>query len=132
MSKFALVKEKGTNGINYDVTTDDVIEKLQQWDSHYGIEISEVEHNRLVVTFQSLPENLEALAQDIYEFCPDVIEQGFGCMDDMVEMMAEAGQEIKPELAQLIEGVDFEQEDFGEVLLQRSLKSTHQVGLWWD
>jgi hypothetical protein len=52
--------------------------------------------------------------------------------DDMVEMMAEAGQQITPEVAQLIEGVDFETEDFGEVLLQRSLKSTHQVGLWWD
>lgn len=132
MSKFALVKEKETNGINYYVTTDDIIEKLKQWDSQYGIEISEVEHDRLVVTFPSLPDNLDALAKDIYEFCPDVIEQHFGCMDDMVEMMEQSGQELAPEIAQLIEGVDFETENFGEVLLQKSLKSTHQVGLWWD
>lgn len=132
MSKFEVLNDKGTNGENYDVSTDTIIEKLKQWDSNYGIEISDVEHNSLFVTFKSLPDDLVILANEIYEFCPDVIDQHFGCMDEMVEMMDETGQELTPEMAQLIEGVDFENEDFGEELLRRSLRSTHAVSLWWD
>ena len=132
MSKFDVLNEKGTNGGNYDVSTDTIIEKLKQWDSNYGIEISEVEHNSLLVTFKSLPDDLVVLTNEIYEFCPDVIDQHFGSMDEMVDMVEETGQELTPEMAQLIEGVDFEKEDFGEELLQRSLRSTHAVSLWWD
>jgi hypothetical protein len=32
--------EQQTNGINYDITTEDLIAKLQQWDRQYGVEIS--------------------------------------------------------------------------------------------
>jgi len=62
----------------------------------------------------------------------EVIDQHFGCMDEMVEMMKEAGQELAPDLSELVEGVDLENEDFGEFLLQKSLKSTKSVALWWD
>lgn len=132
MSKFDTIKENGTGGPNYDVSTEDVIKKLKQWDSQYGIEISEVSHDQVLVKFSSLPENLESFAKEVYDFCPDVIDQHFGCMDEMVEMMEETGQEIAPEIAELIEGVDLEDEDFGEVLLQKSIKSTQSVSLWWD
>jgi len=120
--------------ISHNISDENIIEKLKQWDSLYGIEIeiSETEHDRLLVRFMSLPDNLDILSKDIYEFCPDVIEQHFGCMDEMIDMMEETGQKLPPELAQLIEGVDFEREDFGEILLRKSLKATHSVSLWWD
>ncbi len=132
MNKFDTIKENGTGGPNYDVSTEDVINKLKQWDSQYGIEISEVSHDQVLVKFNSLPDNLESFAKEIYDFCPDVIDQHFGCMDEMVEMMDETGQELDPGTAELIEGVDLEDEDFGEVLLQKSIKSTQSVSLWWD
>lgn len=132
MSKFDTIKENGTGGPNYDVSTEDVIKKLKQWDSQYGIEISEVSHDQVLVKFSSLPDNLESFAKEIYDFCPDVIDQHFGCMDEMVEMMEETGQELDPEIAELIEGVDLEDEDSGEVLLQKSIKSKQSVSLWWD
>lgn len=132
MSKFDVIKENNTNGANHDISTEDVIKKLEDWDSRYGIEINDVSHDRLIVKFHAMPENVESLAKEIYQFCPDVIDQHFGCMDEMVEMMEEAGRELSPEIAELIEGVDLEGENFGEVLLQKSLKSTMSVALWWD
>jgi hypothetical protein len=129
-SKFAQVYEKGTNGINYDLSTDDIVAMLERWDALYSIEISDVDNDRLLVQFASLPDDLSDLAKEIYEFCPDVIDQHFGCMDDMVEMMGD--EELPPELADLVEGVDFEDENFGEILLQRALKSSKAVALWWD
>jgi len=103
-----------------------------EWDSSYTIDISDVEHDRLIVTFSSIPGDLTGLANEIYEFCPDVIDQHFGCMDEMVDMFEEHGQELGPELSELIEGVDFNDENFGIILLQRSLKSSKSVALWWD
>lgn len=132
MSKLDAIKENGTSGPNYDVSTEDVIKKLKQWDSQFGIEISEVSHDHVLVEFNSIPDNLKSFAKEVYDFCPDVIDQHFGCMDEMVEMMEETGQEIAPEIADLIEGVDLEDEGFGEVLLQKSIKATQSVSLWWD
>ncbi len=132
MSQFDIVREEGTNGINYDITNDDIIRQLTAWHDAYGIEISDVGHDRVNVTFQSLPDDLDALAAEIYEFCPDVVDQHFGCMDDMIDQMAEIGQDVSDELAELVDGVDFQDEDFGLTLLKKSLRMTQQVPLWWD
>ncbi len=132
MSKFAAIKSAGTNGVNYDVGNDDIVNKLEAWDAQYGIEVSEISQDSVKVTFNALPDDVAGLAKEIYEFCPDVIDQGFGVMDEMVEMMEESGQPLDPAVAELVEGVDFDDDDFGEVLLQRSLSSTRAVTLWWD
>lgn len=47
----------------------------------------------------------------------------------MIEMMEETAHKLTPELVQLIEGVDFEKEDFGEVLLRKSSKAIRLVSL---
>jgi ankyrin repeat protein len=128
--KFQELYEKQTNGINCDLTTDDIVQRLEQWNVLYSIEISDVENDGLVVRFASLPDDLSEFAREIYEFCPDTIDQHFGCMDDMVNTMG--AEALPPELAELIEGINFEDESFGKVLLQRSLERSKQVSLWWD
>ena len=130
--KFKEVHEKRTNGINCDITNDDVIEKLTKWDEQYSINISEIESDRITIHFEDLPDDLESLANEIYEFCPDVIEQGYGCMGEMVEMAEEYGHDIPPETLKLIEGIDFNDESFGLKILQRDLKEKQMIGLWWD
>ena len=130
--KFEVVYERGTNGVNYDVTTDRIVEVLTGWDQRFGIEISEVSGDRVLVVFTSLPDDLGALAREIYETCPDVIDQGYGCMDDMVTAAEETGQQIPPELRGLVEGIDFDAEDIGLEILQRDLKAKRRVALWWD
>jgi len=75
MSKYGIISDKGTSDANYDISTEDIIKRLKQWDTLYNIEISDVGHDRLTVKFGSLPEDLESLSKDIYEFCPDVIPE---------------------------------------------------------
>lgn len=129
-AKFEQIRQLQTNGINYDLDTEDIVEKLEQWDTLYGIELSNIEQDSVTVKFDSLPDDFGELAGEIYEFCPDVIDQHFGCMDEMVEMMGSEG--LSPALAELVEGVNFGDENFGEILLQKSLQSTQTVVLWWD
>ena len=52
--------------------------------------------------FEVLPEDLEDLADQIYGFCPDVIDG------------------------------DLEDENAGLERLQRALHREQQIGLWWD
>lgn len=131
--KWSSLLKHGTNGINSDVDTQEVIDTLEAWDKQFGIEISEVGHDRVTVDFEKISDvDIYSLADEIYEFCPDVIEQGFGCMDDMVDMAEEHGFPLDENTQKLIEGVDFSNDDFGIELLRRSLIQTKQVALWWD
>ncbi|GAL04081.1 hypothetical protein JCM19237_2232 [Photobacterium aphoticum] len=132
MTKFAEVLTTQTNGSNYDVMPEDIVAKLTVWDTQYGVEIGTVEHNALHVTFSELPDDCTALAEEVYAFCPDVVDQGFDCFAGMVEMSEEFGHEVPEEVLTLLEGEDLSGEDVGTRLLAKSLKTTKQLGLWWD
>jgi hypothetical protein len=60
----------------------------------------------------------------------DPIDQHFGCMDDMLDTLGL--EALPPGLAELMAKVDFENENFGEILLQRSLQQSKTLTLWWD
>ena len=122
--------------INYEIGTEDIISKLKEWDEQLGIDLSDIGFDRVTVKFHKLPDNLTAFAKEIYEFCPDTIEQGYGCMAEMIEAAEEMGEEIPDHLKELIEGVDLEAENYGLVLLEKRFAKTKGnwflVGLRWN
>ena len=75
---------------------------------------------------------MDAFVRDLYEFCPDLVDQGTGCVHEMVEAMEETGEELNPEMKALIEGVDFSDENYGLEILKREIQRTPSVTLWWD
>jgi len=84
------------------------------------------------VLFHKLPDSLQEMAMEIYEFCPDVIDQGFGCMDDILVMMSKSGQKMDELTKALLEGVNMNNPDFGLKILENALKTEQKVSLWWD
>jgi hypothetical protein len=129
---YLLILEMGTAGGNYNVSTEDLLAQLKEWDRIYGITIADVSRDSLRVTFSRLPDSVESLAREIVEFCPDVVSQGFGCYAEMCSHLEETGQEIPREVAELIAGVDLDDEDYGLTLLARALRRDRSVVLWWD
>jgi|JFJP01.1.fsa_nt_gi methyl coenzyme M reductase alpha subunit len=132
MDKYQQLRDVGTNGDNYDLSTDDLIEQFQYWDTQYGIELSEVEFDAVTVIFKELPEDLNELAIEIYEFCPDTIDQHFGCFAEAIAVMEEFDQDVAKNIQALIKDIDFNDEDYGFELLKRSLAINKAVALWWD
>ena len=132
MDKFQSLREAGTNGANYEIDTDDVVKRLKQWDDKHGITLDDIKHDAVLVKFGTLPDDLGALAAEIYEFCPDTVEQHFGCFAEMLEMAEETGEEPPAEIMELVDGVDLEDDDYGVELLKRSLAKNKSVALWWD
>jgi hypothetical protein len=132
MDKYQALREVGTNGDNFDLGTEKIIERLMQWDAKYGIELSDIEFDAVNVFFQDLPEDVTELALEIYEFCPDTIDQHFGCFSDAIEYMEESNQDFPEDLQALLKDVDLTDENYGFELLKRSLSIHKSIALWWD
>lgn len=126
------IRSKQTNGANYDVTTEDIVARLQDWDARYGIETSDIAHDSVIVRFKTVPEDTRALADEVYQFCPDTVDQHFGCFEEMLDGFEDTGKELDPRILELVEGVSFDDDDYGVVLLARALKRDKIIQLWWD
>lgn len=132
MDRYDELRRHQTDGANYGHETEDIIARLKEWDAKYGIDISDVSRDSVTVAFKRLPEDAAPLAREIYEFCPDTVDQNFGCYEEMLDAAEETGEEIPPHVLELVEGIDFEDEHYGLELLRRSLKRDKAVVLWWD
>jgi hypothetical protein len=50
----------------------------------------------------------------------------------MLNLAEETGEGMPTEMAELVEGVDLDDEDYGLELLRRSLVKHRTAALWWD
>ena len=83
--QFELVRFAYTSGVNYNVTNEDVINKLRKWNTESPFTIVVADEDRIEADFIELPKDLNAFAKDIYEFCPDVIDQGAGSEEELIK-----------------------------------------------
>ena len=67
---FELVRVKRTNGLNYSLENEKIIEKLKYWDAKYGVTVLEAREDGLVIRFKDLPEDLSNLCTEMFLFCP--------------------------------------------------------------
>lgn len=125
---FAVIREAGTSAPNYGMDTDDIIDRLQKWQSLCSFKVNGARWDKVDIEFSTLPQDMDAFARELYDFCPDLVDQGTGCMAEMVQAM----DEITPETKELIEGVDFEDANYGLEILKREVVRQRAVNLWWD
>ena len=83
-NQYEILKMMNTEGPNYDVTNKQVINKIKEWDKKVGLKIIVADEARVEAFITKLPDKLSKFTQEIYELCPDVIEQGYGDMDEMI------------------------------------------------
>lgn len=68
--RFRLVYEQGTASEEH--STDDIIKVLARWDAEFGLTVSEAFPDSITLGFKSLPDDVDALIDEIAEFCPDI------------------------------------------------------------
>lgn len=81
------LKTVRVNGINYDVDHPDVIERYRTWDELYGLELVGAGMDWLFAEFEASPSDWNAFAREVYEFCPDVVDQGTGTVELLASEM---------------------------------------------
>ena len=82
--QFQLVSLIGTDGVNYDIYNTDIVKKLKEWGSEIDLTLEVVDVDRVQGYFKHLPSPPIKFTREVYAFCPDVIEQGYGDMEQMV------------------------------------------------
>jgi Domain of unknown function (DUF4253) len=129
-NSFIPLREARTCAPNYSLDTEAIIERLEKWQSACEFTITSAEPDAVDIQFATLPKDMDTFVRDIYDLCPDIVDQGTGCIREMVEEIAT--EEITSEMRRLIEGVNFEDEDYGLEILKRTLEETKKLTLWWD
>ncbi len=82
-----ILKWRQTNGINYDIDNDSIISKLQEWELKRNFILLGTGMDWLQIQFTSQISDLDEFAKEVYEFCPDIVDQGTGDIEELaVEM----------------------------------------------
>jgi Domain of unknown function (DUF4253) len=90
-SQFDILRLAATDAVNYDMLTEDIIEKLTDIDRRFGIDIVQAGTDTLAFKLLSSPEDISAFAQEIYDFCPDIVDQGVETVEALSEGIAITG-----------------------------------------
>jgi hypothetical protein len=78
-----IIRYRRTDGINYGLENADVVEKIAEWKSKYGLVVIGCGRDWLHIEFDKLPGDLDAFSQEVYKFCPDSVDQGVGSLENL-------------------------------------------------
>jgi hypothetical protein len=119
-----------TNGANFDLDTEGIIAKLAGWEKLCDLRIVGAGFDWLDLHFDTLPDDLQAFAEDVYDFCPDTLDQGYVGPD--LSDGRDPSEMSEDELMQMID-------DIGEAIdvqtpadLAEFLRREKRLWLWWD
>ncbi len=76
-----------TDGINYDIDHSQVIERYREWDRKFDLSLIGANFEWLEAAIGDPPSDWMSFAQEVYEFCPDVVDQGTGTVEVLAEEM---------------------------------------------
>jgi hypothetical protein len=89
--KYEILRETGTDGINYDIDNDSVISIVKTLDAKYELTLAGCGLDWCLFYIGKNPDNWNAMAKEVYNVCPDVVDQGTGTVEDLGAELKEYG-----------------------------------------
>ena len=86
-NQWELIKFVRTEPVNYDLTNEDVINWFKTKRSEFEFDIIVADVDRIEIKILTKPDSYSNLAKDIYKFCPDVIDQGYSNMEELIKFL---------------------------------------------
>lgn len=74
-----------TSGVNQDLDHADVAARLRDWDIRLGADILGAGEDWVTVRLAAPPSDPMAFAEEVYAFCPDVVDGGHQTVTDLAE-----------------------------------------------
>lgn len=84
-----ILRYRGTNGLNYNLDNDDIVAKVEGWDAKYGANVIGCSRDWMHIEFDVLPSSVKLFADEVYEFCPDSVDQGVGSVKELQKAIVE-------------------------------------------
>lgn len=88
--KYDAIALHQTNGCNYDIGPSDVVAWLRDLEASQPFILTCIAHDMLAGRFLTAIADPEDLAERMYEFCPDIVDQGCGSVEILAESLAES------------------------------------------
>lgn len=82
-NQFEILMVEETDGINYGLENKDVIAKLREWNIKYPFQIIGAGFDWVEAIFVKKPSDMKAFSKELYEFCPDIVDQGVGSVKNL-------------------------------------------------
>ena len=83
--QYEILRIMHTDGSEYDISNQDVIDRLKEWEKISSFDIVGADSDWVEIEFKTLPRDLKAFAEDVYDFSPDAVEQGPGSIEGLVK-----------------------------------------------
>jgi hypothetical protein len=72
--QFEILRVAGTDSVNHDLTTEDLVRELQSWDAEFGIDIWQAETDVVQISLKAVPQDVRQFVTRLRAFCPNVVD----------------------------------------------------------
>lgn len=90
--QYEILRIMHTDGDDYDISNQDVIDRLKEWEKNSPFDIIGADSDWVELEFRTLPKDLKAFAEEVYDFCPDAVDQGPGSVEGLIKDMKRANR----------------------------------------
>ena len=87
-SQFDSLLVARSDAINYGMETEDLVKKLTEYDQMHGISIFHAETDTIEFQLLRIPDQLTAFCEDLYTFCPDIVDQNCETVEALAQEIA--------------------------------------------
>lgn len=83
--QYDILKVMHTNGDDDDISHEEVVEKLKGWEKRFAFDIIGAENDWVEIDFRIIPRDIKVFADEIYDFCPDAVDEGAGSLAALIK-----------------------------------------------
>lgn len=83
--QYEIIRVMHSNGKDYDISNQDVIDRLKEWEKIASFDIIGADSDWVELEFKTLPRDLNTFADEVYDFCPDAVDQGPGSVEGLIK-----------------------------------------------
>ncbi len=87
---FDVIRYRKTNGVNFELPTKRIIDRLQSWRAKHDFFIMGVGLDWIMAGFNKAPQDIKTFTKELVAFSPDVLDQEEGDVSDLENQIREA------------------------------------------
>jgi hypothetical protein len=85
--KYEILTQIKTDGIHYKIDNDSLLKIIHAFDEKYGLDLMGAGGDWCEFAINKVPEDWQAIAQEVNAVCPDVVKQGTGTVKALAREM---------------------------------------------
>ncbi|MFT4602058.1 MAG: hypothetical protein ACI857_002244 [Arenicella sp.] len=88
-NQFDLIKLLNTEGIDQDISNDEILEQMRTWDKEIGFNLVYCDNTGIDAYMENMPTDLNKFAKEVDSFCPYIIAEDAGTVEAYIEELKE-------------------------------------------